>query len=47
MAALLHDIGHSLFTHTSERVYEILSAVKAASEELKKAAGSKTGSRGT
>jgi HD superfamily phosphohydrolase len=43
LAALLHDTGHSLFSHTSERVYERLSVVKAASAELKKIAGKQKG----
>jgi HD superfamily phosphohydrolase len=34
LAALLHDIGHSLFSHTSEQVYEELHLLRAASEEL-------------
>jgi len=34
LAALLHDTGHSLFSHTSELVYQGLSPLKAAVEEL-------------
>jgi len=43
VAALLHDTGHSLFSHTSERVYEKLSVLKSASTELKKIAGKERG----
>jgi uncharacterized protein len=34
LAALLHDIGHSLYSHTSERVYSRLDLLKTASNEL-------------
>jgi hypothetical protein len=34
LAALLHDTGHSLFSHTSERVYEKLEPLTKASKEL-------------
>lgn len=34
LAALLHDTGHSLFSHASERVFEDLSILKSAAAEL-------------
>ena len=34
LAALLHDTGHSLFSHTSERVYGKLDLLADASREL-------------
>lgn len=34
LAALLHDTGHSLFSHTSELVYQKLDRLKEASKEL-------------
>jgi uncharacterized protein len=34
LAALLHDTGHSLLSHTSERVYGKLPTLKAAADEL-------------
>lgn len=34
LAALLHDTGHSLFSHTSELVYEKLTLMRDASKEL-------------
>ena len=34
LAALLHDTGHSLLSHTSERVYERLAPLEKASKEL-------------
>jgi uncharacterized protein len=35
LAALLHDTGHSLYSHTSELVYEKLSPLADASKELR------------
>ncbi len=43
LAALLHDVGHSLFSHTSELVYEKLSPLKAASLELSRLTGKSKG----
>lgn len=43
LAALLHDTGHSLFSHSSEQVYQNLSLLKAASEELTKIVGKEKG----
>jgi len=34
LAALLHDIGHSLYSHASERVYSDLQLLKQAGDEL-------------
>jgi uncharacterized protein len=34
LAALLHDSGHSLYSHTSERVYSRLAVLHSAAEEL-------------
>jgi len=43
LAALLHDTGHSLFSHASERVYSELSLLKDASSELTQFSGKKKG----
>jgi uncharacterized protein len=43
LAALLHDTGHSLFSHTSERVYGDLDILSKASKELTALAGKKKG----
>lgn len=43
LAALLHDIGHSLFSHTSERVYERLNPLAEASKELTAFVGKEKG----
>ena len=43
LAALLHDTGHSLFSHTSERVYEELDLLVKASKELTAFVGKKKG----
>ncbi|HXY98809.1 MAG TPA: HD domain-containing protein [Stellaceae bacterium] len=43
LAALLHDIGHSLFSHTSERVYEELGPLVEASKELTSFVGKQKG----
>jgi HD superfamily phosphohydrolase len=43
LAALLHDTGHSLFSHASERVYQGLNSLTAAQDELKTLAGKKKG----
>jgi len=44
MAALLHDVGHSLHSHASERVYSKLEVLKEAAEELSDFAGKRKGS---
>ena len=43
LAALLHDTGHSLYSHTSERVYSQLPMIKAASNELSRFVGKEKG----
>ena len=43
LAALLHDTGHSLYSHTSERVYSQLPMIKAASDELSRFVGKDKG----
>jgi HD superfamily phosphohydrolase len=43
LAALLHDTGHSLFSHTSERVYEGLGPLAKASKELTAFVGKQKG----
>jgi len=43
LAALLHDTGHSLFSHTSELVYEQLGPLKEASRELTRFLGKEKG----
>src|SRR5262249_5777725 len=43
LAALLHDTGHSLFSHTSELVYEKIQLLDEAAEELTKIAARKKG----
>lgn len=43
LAALLHDVGHSLFSHTSEKVYRELGSLKAAAEELTRFVGKTKG----
>jgi HD superfamily phosphohydrolase len=43
LAALLHDTGHSLYSHVSERVYENLDVLAAASSELSSMAGKRRG----
>lgn len=43
LAALLHDLGHSLFSHTSERVYERLGLLENASKELYQLTGKEKG----
>ncbi len=44
LAALLHDTGHSLFSHASEKVYSRLRILQAAAEELSDIAGKEKGS---
>jgi HD superfamily phosphohydrolase len=43
LAALLHDSGHSLFSHVSEQVYSRLNLLTRASEELSSIAGMSKG----
>ena len=43
LAALLHDTGHSAYSHSSERVYEKLDVLRAASEELSRFVGKQKG----
>jgi HD superfamily phosphohydrolase len=43
LAALLHDTGHSLFSHASERVYSDLPLLKAAAAELTRLSGKTKG----
>lgn len=43
LAALLHDTGHSLFSHTSERVYRQLAPLADASRELSAFVGKEKG----
>ncbi len=43
LAALLHDMGHSLFSHTSERVYEKLDLLEQATNELYRLTGKEKG----
>lgn len=43
LAALLHDTGHSLFSHASEKVYSRLKLLQAAAEELSNIAGKEKG----
>jgi len=43
LAALLHDTGHSLYSHASERVFSKLNVLKEAAEELSDFAGKKKG----
>jgi uncharacterized protein len=43
LAALLHDIGHSLFSHASERAFGNLLILQEAAEELSDFAGKKKG----
>ena len=43
LAALLHDAGHSLFSHASEKVYSRLSLLQSASAELTDIAGKEKG----
>ena len=44
LAALLHDTGHSLFSHASEKVYSRLQILRAAAEELSNIVGKEKGS---
>lgn len=44
LAALLHDSGHSLFSHASERVYGRTALLKEAAEELSDLIGKEKGS---
>jgi HD superfamily phosphohydrolase len=44
MAALLHDVGHSLHSHASERVYSKLDVLMESAEELSDFAGKRKGS---
>lgn len=44
LAALLHDTGHSLHSHASERVYSELNLLKKASQELSSFVGKEKGS---
>lgn len=44
LAALLHDTGHSLYSHTSELVYRKLDPLIKASDELSKFTGKEKGS---
>lgn len=43
LAALLHDTGHSLYSHTSERVYEKLDLLMEAARELSSFVGKEKG----
>jgi len=43
LAALLHDVGHSLHSHASERVYSKLGILKEAAEELSDFTGKRKG----
>lgn len=43
LAALLHDTGHSLFSHASEKVYSKISLLEDASRELTEIAGKEKG----
>jgi len=43
LAALLHDTGHSLYSHTSELVYETLVPLAEASKELSRFVGKQKG----
>ncbi len=43
LAALLHDTGHSLFSHTSERVFQSLEILRKGSAELKRITGKEKG----
>jgi HD superfamily phosphohydrolase len=43
LAALLHDTGHSLFSHASEKVYSRLQILQAAAGELSDIAGKEKG----
>jgi HD superfamily phosphohydrolase len=43
LAALLHDVGHSLHSHASERVYSEIRLLKEAGAELTRLAGRKKG----
>ena len=43
LAALLHDTGHSLFSHASEKVYSRLPLLREASAELTEIAGKEKG----
>jgi HD superfamily phosphohydrolase len=43
LAALLHDVGHSIHSHASERVYSEIGLLRSASEELTRLAGRKKG----
>jgi HD superfamily phosphohydrolase len=43
LAALLHDTGHSLYSHTSELVYETLEPLAEASQELSQFVGKQKG----
>jgi HD superfamily phosphohydrolase len=43
LAALLHDTGHSLYSHTSELVYSKLQYLKEAQKEVKKFTGKERG----
>jgi HD superfamily phosphohydrolase len=44
LAALLHDTGHSLFSHTSERAFSEISLLQEASKELTRIVGKEKGS---
>ncbi len=43
LAALIHDTGHSLYSHTSERVYQNISLLRSASRELSSFVGKEKG----
>lgn len=43
LAALLHDVGHSLYSHTSERVYSEIPLLREAARELGKLVGRRKG----
>ncbi|MFA5323656.1 MAG: HD domain-containing protein [Smithella sp.] len=47
LAALLHDIGHCIHSHTSEQVYGNLRILKAATNELTELAGKEKGAAET
>ena len=43
LAALLHDTGHSLYSHTSERIYSQLPMIQKATEDLSRFVGKEKG----
>ena len=47
LAALFHDIGHCIHSHTSEQVYENLGIIKAATDQLTEFVGKEKGAAET